>query len=313
MNLDLSAVLNENKAGAIGILWTDLETTGAEEDKDDIIEIGAIYTDFKLQTPNNSAMGWQTVVEPTEAALGRMVKNNIVRNMHTENGLLDECIGSPTRAPSIRAAEMEMINWLDRTINYSTTKGPVRKFRFMLAGSGVGHFDRRFIRRHMPILDSLLVFSPLDVGNVRRLAKFAGFEPSTVPSQDTKNHRALDDIRLHLQEAQAYFDLFKKFSELYGTCNVCKGEGANCAPDPKHEGWWFCSIGPARKNVGPVRVSGRSTGHNHQGGEGCSRDCPGYAPTMHGGTTPKPDKMPDDDPRAGKASAVSDGKKQQYY
>lgn len=196
--------------GAKGLLWIDLETTGLSEVYDEIIEIGAIYTDFNLIPlgPN-----FTVVIEPGEYAIGRLMMEPAVRNMHTENGLLEDIFARKC-VKSIEEAETKLINWLDLIINRSSRKGPMEKFRFILAGSGVGHFDRRFIQAYMKRLDKMLAHAPLDVGDVRRLAKLAGFEPSSVPSQDTKTHRAADDILQHLQEAQVYFDLFKQLASM---------------------------------------------------------------------------------------------------
>ena len=194
MNIQLPKNKFDN---AIGILWVDLETTGTEEDKDDIIEVGSILTDFEFNTLDE----FEIAVRPTAGALARMMFNPIVREMHTNNGLLEECLNSKD---TIEYAQEVMLRWMNHAINKKSTRGPVEKFRFMLAGSGVGHFDRRFIRQHMPKLDKLLSHGPLDVGAVRRFLKVSDVELATVPSSDAKNHRALDDIRLHLEEARAY-------------------------------------------------------------------------------------------------------------
>src|SRR5690242_8523654 len=105
--------LSEPWGGALGILWVDLETTGSDETKDDIIEIGAVYTDFEL----NLISDFTCVIEPCEYALGRLMKTPVVREMHTKNGLLDDCISSSERHPDIRRGETALLNWLDSTIN----------------------------------------------------------------------------------------------------------------------------------------------------------------------------------------------------
>lgn len=182
---------------AIGILWVDLETTGTDQDVDDIIEIGSILTDFEFNTLDEFSI----VIRPSTYSLGQMMFNPIVREMHTANGLLEECINSKV---DIAEAEQKMMSWMNHVINKKTTRGPVEKFRFMLAGSGVGHFDRRFIKEYMPKLDKILNHGPLDIGAVRRFLRVSGQELAPVPSSDAKNHRALDDIRMHLEEARAY-------------------------------------------------------------------------------------------------------------
>ncbi len=192
--------------GAIGLLWVDLETTGAEENRDEIIEIGAILTDFNFERMDGRAdRDFSIVIEPSEYALGRMMKNPVVRNMHIHNGLLNDCVSLPSRARAIEIAEQRLITYIQMAINAKKNRGDAGKFRFMLAGSGVGHFDNRFIRQHMPTLWKMLVFSPLDVGMVRRFLAISNVD--LTPGADntkSKDHRALGDILLHIEEAKAY-------------------------------------------------------------------------------------------------------------
>jgi oligoribonuclease len=203
--------LNFQHGGAFALLWVDLETTGSEEDKDDIIEIGATMTDFDFERVDYRAgRDFSMVIEPSEYALGRLMKNGIVRQMHNENGLLEDCVGDPTRKKCIEEAEAELINWMSLAVNSRKQRGSAEKYKYMLAGSGVGHFDRRFINQHMPRLARLLTFAPLDVGMIRRFLKISGVDPSFADNTHEKNHRALDDVLLHLEEARAYRDRFSK-------------------------------------------------------------------------------------------------------
>jgi oligoribonuclease len=230
MQLELS------NGGALYLLWVDLETTGDDETLDDIIEIGALVTDFDLQVVGNS---FHATIEPSEFALGRLMKNEVVRQMHTDNGLLLECITGMARALSIADAERDMLYWLDTLINRRTRKGPVTKFRFQLAGSGVSHFDRRFIDGRMPKLSKLLTFAPYDIGQVRRGFKFAGVDLGNTASSQIKTHRAEDDILMHLREAQDFHEMFKFFTKCT-SCGRPRNE-SGCTPDPKHPGYYYCT------------------------------------------------------------------------
>jgi oligoribonuclease (3'-5' exoribonuclease) len=201
--------LNIPNDGALGIVWLDLETTGSDKKYDEIIEIGALYSDLNFVRHGET---FKCNIMPSDEALGHMMKEPIVREMPPKSGLLDEILsGRCTQA--ISDAENLLIDWLDLTINRSKRRGPVEKFRFILGGSGVGHFDRAFIDRHMPRLANLLVFFPMDVGNVRRLARFAGFEQASSRANSAKTHRALDDILQHFTEARDFYDLFTKLAQ----------------------------------------------------------------------------------------------------
>lgn len=115
------------------LLWLDLETTGTDETKDSIIEIGCVLTDADLNEIGTFTM----YVEPTDEALGRLLRNEVVREMHAANGLLDLIADPDGAAVRPHEAASELLGWLD-----SHSVGKVA-----IAGSGVAHFDRRFLDR----------------------------------------------------------------------------------------------------------------------------------------------------------------------
>lgn len=177
------------------LVWVDLETTGGNvEDGHVLLEVGAILTDA---TPDlnvldeynvvlNNAMGsdeWANHADP------------VVVEMHTKNGLWAESDQS-TRFPL--EVDLAICSWLDD--NGIGTK------HIGLGGSGVAHFDRRWIKACLPRFDRRLAYWALDVGVLRRLFMLAGRADLIAPSGDKalKPHRALDDARLHLDEARAY-------------------------------------------------------------------------------------------------------------
>lgn len=181
------------------MLWLDLETTGVDESKDSIIEVGAVLTDLELTELDSYSM----LVRPTDMALGRLYRNEIVRGMHTDNGLLDALSG-PDDLPRIGQVDHRIVDWL---VDLTTGK------RAILAGSGVGHFDRRFIKAHMPQLDQRLTHWCIDVGVIRRFFHQVTGSTFTPPA---KNHRALDDVYGHLEEGRAMARYFREAEELFG-------------------------------------------------------------------------------------------------
>jgi oligoribonuclease (3'-5' exoribonuclease) len=73
------------------------------------------------------------------------------------------------------------------------------KHDFILCGSGVSHFDRRFLAEHMPRLTKWFRYYSIDVGVLRRSLELIGRTDALLSKQD-KAHRALADARYHLEE-----------------------------------------------------------------------------------------------------------------
>ena len=176
------------------ILWVDLECTGSNVDQDEIIEIACILTDPEL----NELRRFTSVVKPGPLALGRMLQNPVVREMHTVNGLIDDVLAADdTMRPHLVANRVLDKVW-----------GVIRMESMMvLGGSGVGHYDKKFIDKYMPLLSKRLRYYVLDVGVIRRAHRLWVGDP--VDFTTAKTHRALDDIECHLQEARHYRDLWR--------------------------------------------------------------------------------------------------------
>lgn len=161
------------------LLVLDLETTGTDEHKDPILEIGMLVVDLSLDVLD----AWSIPIMPPRWP----TMNDFVFDMHTKNGLITDCNETGV---TLRSAQQTAQTILGRW---------GKKHDFMLAGSGVSHFDRRFLKAQMPELEKWFQYPNLDIGVVRRFATLlCGVD---VPNlSDDKPHRALDDARIHLQE-----------------------------------------------------------------------------------------------------------------
>ncbi len=170
------------------LCWLDLETTGSDEVAGDILEIGMVVTTSR--PPFEERASTAALVSPTDPNW-RVKMEPVVAAMHDRNGLADavDADGQP-----LRTVEQWCCNFLN---NYDP---PLR-----LAGSGVGHFDRRWLRRHMPELEAMFDYPVMDVGVIRRLFQYSG-RSDLVPSlpAEGKPHRGLDDALLHLSEFRHY-------------------------------------------------------------------------------------------------------------
>jgi oligoribonuclease len=176
------------------LLWLDLECTGSDAEHDSIIEIGCILT-----TPGLDPLGeFTAVVEPQPEGYGRMMLNDVVRTMHRDNGLLLDLFAGLGRKQ--HEVTRDLLEWLE---GLGAQQG-----KTVLAGSGVGHYDRKFIDRYMPQLSRFLRYWCIDIGVIRRAHDmWVGTTVST--ANESKTHRALDDIRCHLKEAEAFRDLWE--------------------------------------------------------------------------------------------------------
>lgn len=201
--------------GIAALAWIDLETSGTQDEGEDIIIEFAMMVTRPDLTPvprpdglaaaGDAVQGgiadwwYQSVVRldrdsgERERVITRiMTGDEPVRNIHSVNGLLDELsrgVGKP----------LGLIDQEVATILKAISKP--RKST-MIAGSGVGHFDRRFIRRFMPQLEARLWYPPFDIGVFRRMCQAWGI--GLLNFQETKTHRALDDVRSHIAEANYY-------------------------------------------------------------------------------------------------------------
>lgn len=175
------------------ILWVDLETTG-NTDEDEIIEVGAVVTDYEL----TELVAYEQVFRTTRSISDI---DPIVLDMHVANGLWKDTHGKETAVERAQDA--------GGLLYFLGVNDCLKGGRIALAGSGVGHFDRRYIRRYWPNLENRLTFWNIDIGVVRRFLRLSGHD---IPSGGVdKTHRALDDIRGHIDEARQYRNMFRAF------------------------------------------------------------------------------------------------------
>lgn len=172
------------------VAFLDLETTG-NEPTDRIIEVGVVLTDRDL----NIIADYSAVAKPIKWDWLRDLMPPVVRDMHTTNGLIDEVERYGRDILDIDAEVADLL----RAHNGN---GHVP-----LGGSGVGHFDMRYIRAEMRQTASHLAYWAYDIGVVRRFLRWWGIEVTEARSaKDLKTHRALDDAYAALAETKAFRD-----------------------------------------------------------------------------------------------------------
>ncbi len=172
------------------LVWLDLEMTGLDPETCVIVEIGVIITGPDLVP---IAEIEHAIWQPDDV-LARM--EPFVRDMHTKNGLLDRIRASRT---SLRDAERAVFQLVQKHVGFREG---------ILAGNSI-HVDRRFLCRHMPLLEEYLHYRQLDVSSLKVLNRM--WHPSGPDfKKDSKDHTAISDLHASLEELAFYkTNLFK--------------------------------------------------------------------------------------------------------
>ena len=168
------------------LVWIDCEMTGLDLARDALIEIACLVTDGDLTVLDE---GIDLVIKPPAEALDHML--DVVREMHTASGLLDEL------ASGVTLAEAQ-----DQVLGY--VRGHVPEPRKVpLCGNSIAT-DRSFIARDMPMLDAYLHYRMVDVSSIKELAR--RWYPRVYFASPPKHggHRALADVKESIQELRYY-------------------------------------------------------------------------------------------------------------
>lgn len=171
------------------LVWIDLEMTGLDPARDQIVEIAAIVTDADLAELD---AGVSFVVCPDDLSILDTMEDVVVR-MHTESGLLTDI---PSGLPLATAGE--------QVLAYIRSHVP-EAGRAPLAGSSV-YVDRGFLARYLPELDAHLHYRLVDVSTIKELAR--RWYPRAYYNSPAKTggHRALADVRESIAELRYYRD-----------------------------------------------------------------------------------------------------------
>lgn len=177
--------------------WLDLETTGLDETEGSILELGIALARPEPPFEEVAAASWVMRPHPTD---WRSMMVDKVVEMHAKTGLDVEVDASEFTEAGIEKIAVE---WLD---SVGGTRG-----QFLLCGSGVSHFDRRWLKHRMPELEARFGYVTLDVGVIRRGFEVAGIGQSLkfAGKTDGTPHRGLDDARDHLEEWRRYSVLMR--------------------------------------------------------------------------------------------------------
>ncbi len=121
------------------LAWMDLEMTGLDPATDVIVEVATLVTDDDLEV---IAEGPDLVIHQPPEVLAHM--GDVVREMHTTSGLLDEIVASTTTLEEAGAATLAFLQ------EHIPRPGTVP-----LCGNSIGT-DRRFLHAWLPEIEDFL-------------------------------------------------------------------------------------------------------------------------------------------------------------
>ena len=167
------------------LIWLDLEMTGLDPDRDQIIEVATLVTDADL---NILAEGPCLAVKVADSLLDGM--DEWCTRTHTESGLVKR----------VRESEVGIEETTERTLAF--LEQWVDKGSSPLCGNSIAH-DRRFVRRYMPKFEDYLHYRNIDVSSIKELVQRWYSRDKWAPKKKG-NHLALDDIRESVEELRFY-------------------------------------------------------------------------------------------------------------
>ncbi len=166
------------------LIWIDLEMTGLEPDTDYIIEMAVIITDSELNTIAESPV---LTVHQHNEVLARMDEWNT--NQHGRSGLTDRVKRS---SMSEKEAEEMMLDFIKQYVPAKCSP---------MCGNTICQ-DRRFLARHMPVLNDYFHYRQIDVSSIKELAE--RWSPEVAGFYKEPTHLAMNDVRDSIAELKYY-------------------------------------------------------------------------------------------------------------
>jgi len=167
------------------LIWIDLEMTGLDTQRDEIIEVATIVTDAQLEV---LAQGPALAVHQPNEILEGMDEWNT--RQHGGSGLIER-----VRSEGVTLAEAEQV-----TLEFLRQWVPAGASP--MCGNSICQ-DRRFLARLMPDLEAYFHYRNLDVSSVKELIR--RWSPGVLEGvKKSSAHLALDDIRDSIEELRYY-------------------------------------------------------------------------------------------------------------
>lgn len=175
------------------ILWVDLEMTGIDPEKDRILEVAAIITDWDF----NELGTYESAVRVSPSLVKKRMKAGSDfwdKFEEVKNSLIKQNNEAELRPKDV---EDELLAFISADFDDDQ--------RILLAGNSI-HQDRKFIDREWPRLAAKLHYRMLDVSAWKVVFEGKYRRKYSKP----ENHRAMDDIRGSIEELRYYLNKVEK-------------------------------------------------------------------------------------------------------
>ncbi len=169
------------------LVWIDLEMTGLDVSREQILEIATIVTNAELEIVGE---GPDLVLHRTDAELDAMDAWNTEH--HGKSGLTTRSRASTITTEDAAAQTLAFLESVGVKANASP-----------LAGNSI-HQDRVFLAKYMPQIEKHVHYRNVDVSTIKELVR--RWMPAVYAERPTKKstHRALDDIKESIDELRFY-------------------------------------------------------------------------------------------------------------
>lgn len=189
------------------LLWLDLETTGLDERRGDILEVAWVLVEVMPSGQWVELDAFAQVMPMMDDMLKRC--DPYALKMHAASGLLPEnrdtykqCMATvPGEKAPLSVREVGTL--LFETLMRHTRGAGGGKREIRLAGYSVGSFDLRWIEKHWPLAAGLLSHRVMDVSSLRLFVEM--IDPDALYPKDKEvTHRAKDDLGVSQRELLDY-------------------------------------------------------------------------------------------------------------
>jgi oligoribonuclease len=156
------------------VIWFDIETTGLDENLHSLLSVAAIRFD---ENWSNRREFYRIAHHPDPNAL---LWSPVALDMHRKSGLFD-------KVKTVSAGPVPVLGLHD--IDNALMLWGLSPQRMILAGNSI-HFDRKFVKKHLPNFEQVLHYRMIDVsGMCEALRIFGGVH---IPKIEFA-HEALSD------------------------------------------------------------------------------------------------------------------------